>query len=101
VYRRWCNGSATVVLPCGERGATVVQRYHSHVEPDPHGSDTVVVPLQYRCNTVAIPLVRPETRVVSCSLRTCSPAMDPEDGEWSKTVILRKTLWHNTFRILA
>ena len=43
----------------------------------------------------------PGTRVVSCSFRTCSPAMNPEDGKWSNTVIYRKMLWHNMLRILA
>jgi hypothetical protein len=52
VVQRQCNGSATVVLPCGERGATVVHRNHSHVDRDPHGSGSGVLPVCPRCNTV-------------------------------------------------
>jgi len=48
-------GNPTAVHPYCKRGATVLLRYHSHGHRDAHGSDTVAIPLQYRCTTVVLP----------------------------------------------
>ena len=78
-------GNPTAVHPYCKRGATVLLRYHSHGHRDAHGSDTIVVPLQYRCTTV-VPSQHAGRSARGAALRTpTQPASKAGGYPWDST----------------